>query len=583
MNLIRAYSGLLSWMAFLWGTTLLTACSKLKENQQTGNLPLTSQVTSSTVRIVNMAGFTDLAVDSQKLTNFVLPDPAGDRYPKPTPYFPATGELGTTYLLPEQFFNGYDSAFVQLSIPEGTGNGNYGEYTVPFGVKETYQTPNDYYWVYSRLASAPTQSYSFYDSMVVVPRGVSPAADPTHFLVRLVNLSSAPDDAGGIGPMSLVYADGSHVNAATDVVTPHSWSSYVELPYGTYQFKVLTAQNMQVTGVPVNLLIGPTVNNQFTTVLQGLGTTYAPVQTFQPGGVYTIEVSPNADFQYPYGSGTVANEYNAFSIITDVAPPVNLTYSRIQAVNAVPGDALTVLVDGAALSSGLAYDSAGAYQVYIAGTHTVSIQDAGGNQLAGKSFNLPPNTNFSVWTYPSGSGVDFMLVQNNLSGSDNLTYNVDGSDAGPNTLATSTPYWIRFLNLCPDLPYVTFTEGSGTLFSDGAFSTALAAQNLPFGAQLSSASVPFPYVSIGGNNGLGAGFPGQVQVYQSGPSSIPGNWLSDIPSLVNTQFITMPASFYPAGLPSGEPGVYTVALTGRYGPGAPAGQEAKMIIIKHTK
>ena len=578
MHFIRIYSGL------LLGMITLAACSKLKVDQRSGNNPTETQMTASTVRLVNLAGFTDLIVNGQKLTIFVPPFPDGTpRNPAPTPYFPTTGTLGTTYFIPEQFLDAGDSATVQEEAAYNSGNSVYTFSGPTFGVKETYNNPTDYYEIFSRTAGA-TSGTTYYDSLVVIPRAVSPAADPTHILVRLVNLSSAPDDAGLTGPMSLSYADGEHVSASTDNIAPHSWSNYVELPYGSYQFKVLTAQNAQVAGVPVNTLTPLLVADQFTTVLSGMGLTYAPIQTFQPGGVYTIVVSVNNGYQYSYGGfgGSLNDQYNTYRIITDVNPPVNLTYSRLQAANAVPDTSLTVLVDGSPLGSSLAYDSSSAYQSFVTGTHQISVQDGTGKELVTKTVNLLGNTNFTIWIFPSGSGVDFLMAQNNLGGERNETYNADGSDPSSSTTYNSFPFMVRFLNFCPDLPYVTFTQANGALFVDGVASTALAAQNLPFGGQLSSTLVPFPYASTNGPVSLGG--LGEIQVYQSQPSVVPGDWLRDIPSLPVSAFISMPASFYPAGLPGfGEPGVYTVALTGRYGAGVPAGQEAKLIIIKHTK
>lgn len=556
------------------------ACSKAKLDQRSGNLPTNSVLTSSTVRLVNLGGFTDMSINGTRLTNFVTPQPDGTRYPAPTPYFPSTGVLGTTYFIPRQFLDGNDSARVRLVQISAAGGINYIDSSYKFSVKEHYNQPEDYYWVYSRTARNPV-TLSYYDSLYVIPRAVSPATDPTHILVRLVNFSSAPDDAHLTGPMSLVYADGSSVSTATNQVAPGAYSDYIELPYGTYQFKVLTASNAQVPGAPVNLLTNIITDNLNTAVMKGLGVTFSPVQSFKPGGVYSIVVSVSHKFEYPYGGPgeTVKKDHNAWTVITDVAPPVNLTYARIQAANAVPGSGLNILVDGAVLAQNLAYDSVGAYQTFITGTHKISIQDGGGKELAARSFDLQPNTNFTVWAFPSGGSVDFLLAQNNLSGSRNATYNGDGSDAGPTTLYTSFPYMVRFLNFCPDLPYVTFTKADGGLFADNALSAGLAAQNIPFGVNLSSSQIPFPYVTYNLNGGMSP----QIQVYQSQLSIVPGNWLSDIKALTPSDFITMPAAAYPAGLPLGEPGIYTVALTGRYGTHDPSGQGAKMIIVKHNK
>jgi hypothetical protein len=104
-------------------------------------------------------------------------------------------------------------------------------------------------------------------------------------------------------------------------------------------------------------------------------------------------------------------------------------------------------------------------------------------------------------------------------------------------------------------------------------SSGLAAQNIAPG-QL-PAGTDFYYVS---------GIPAKIEAYQSQPLILPGDWLSDIPALTASQFVMSTTASYPYGYPTtGEPGIYTVALVGRHGAGAPAGQAAQMIIVKHNQ
>src|SRR5262249_30240028 len=161
--------------------------------------------------------------------------------------------------------------------------------------------------------------------------------------------------------------------------------------------------------------------------------------------------------------------------------------------------------------------------------------------LAEKTVTLNGNDNITAWIYPSPSGADsIMMVQNNLSGSYYYSSAGDGADATANQLHTYNPYWIRFLNLCPDLPLVTFTQANGQLLNDnmGGASSGLAAQNVAPG-QL-PAGTWFYYVN---------GIPQKIQAYQSQPLIIPGDWLSDIPALTAPQFVMSQPDSYPYGYP----------------------------------
>lgn len=557
-------------------TLAVAGCAKTKPSFSTsGNLVTSQQITSSSTRLVNLYGYTDLAVNGKALTDMLFPSGFGQTiYPVPTPYFPTTGKMGQTYKIPQQFFDAGDTAWV--TVLEGMDISSPDTLRHSFRVTDDYSRPNDYYIVPFRPAGT-TQSGSsvqeYSDSIFAVPRPVSPAPDPTHILVRLLNISSSPDPANLVGGMRLAYANGQHVasGSADTLVSPGRYSGYIELPYGTYQFKVLTADSAQVPSAEQDVVS----NSAGLTLEEATGRTnnsaltYAPIISYQPGGVYTIVVCTNNDFQVPYANSSLPSAENSFWVITDISPAANVTYARMQVANAVPGSTLTVSVDGQAMESALTYPVAGGYQTYVNGSHVIRATDQSGKVVAQQTLTLNGNDNITAWIYPSPSGDDSIFpVQNNLSGS---YYNggiTDGSNASTDQLHTYAPYWIRFVNLCPDLPLVTFTQANGDMFADGAGSSGLAAQNLAPG-QLPGGTY-FYYV---------AGIPAKIEAYQSQPLILPGDWLSDIPALTASQFVMSTPGSYPYGYPTtGEPGIYTVALVGRHDAGT-----AQMIIVKHNQ
>ncbi|TDX00757.1 DUF4397 domain-containing protein [Dinghuibacter silviterrae] len=560
--------------ALTWG-----ACAKSKPNFPTsGNLVTSQQIVSSSARIVNLDGYTDIAVNGQPLTDMLFQQTFGEViYPSPTPFFPTTGKMGQTYKIPQQFFNAQHTAEVELL--QGINTGTLDTLYKKFQVTDDYAQPNDYYDVPYRKNIPPSLAtlQITSDSVFVIPRPISPAADPTHFLIRILNLSSGPDAANLVGGMRLAYANGAHVatGAADTLTIPGNYSGYIELPYGTYQFKVLTAQNAQVPSAQqdvVSTSAGLSLT-EATGTMSGSPLTYAPIITYQPGGVYTIVVNTNNDFQVPYGNGGLPSASNSFWVIPDITPGANVTYAHLQVANAVPGSDISITVDGQPLGGSVAFPGAGAYQVYVSGTHQVQVTDKGGQIMAQKTLTLNGGDNITAWVYPGPGGADSILpVQNNLSGSwYSPTTGGDGSSAATSQYHTYYPFWIRFLNLCPDLPLVTFTQANGQLFPDniGYGSSALAAQNLAPGG------LPDTYLQYVASFYT---MPAQIQVYQSQPLVLPGDWLSDIPALTPSDFVNSTAASYPYGLPTstGEPGVYTVALVG-------TGAAAQMIIVKHNQ
>ncbi|NLR82493.1 DUF4397 domain-containing protein [Chitinophaga eiseniae] len=549
----------------LAGVLLLTAaCSKSKEDVRTGNEPDYSNSAKSSVRLLTFNTW-DLMVNGTKVTNwFFAPSNsplAG--VPFPTPYFPTTGKLKDSWYLPQQFLDSKGEATIKVGLAQG---GSQASYLVDsFTVKDDYYQPSDYY-----LYTSAVDHLGAY-SATRVPRTTAIPADPTHIRIRLVNLCAAGGNGGDKG-LTLALADGTPVSGVTSHIVNHTWSDYVELPSGTYQFKVLIdGAGLQIPGKPP-ALIGTISQDNYS--LNGTQVYYCPVQTFQPGGVYTVVVARMSGI-YQY------NEYplfpNTFSIITDIDPPVNIAYGRIQLVNAaVEGEkGIHMQIDGHDAPA-VAYGKAGDYVTLVTGAHAIRITDASGKSLVEKNIQVNGGDNLTVWAYPANSGTALTVVTNNMGGTRIGGTNSDGSDAlnnSYNPLKFKMLVQTRFLNLCPELPEVTFTGVNGALFKEGMFSSAAAAQHLLPGQPPSPVSVPYPYVDLGTVTG------GAVQVYRSQPGVLPGDRITGVPALTKADFVKMPATFFPDGNSGAEAGVYTVALVGHN----TAGEHPRLIVIKHNQ
>lgn len=516
----------------------------------------------SGIRIVNLRGANELMVNGQQLTSFLAPD-REDVYnqtnTRGTTYFPETGRMGLTYNIPQRFVNAQgfatDIRFATLTVKWGLS------LTRGFSAKDDLNHPMDYY-------------FTFYggdtDSLIAVPRSVSSPANPENFKIRLLNLST--NDHVVKGTMGITWADGTPVAGLQDIA-PGTYSDYIEIPYGTYQFKVFTTDGFQVPGTggsALNLDVIDPINGRM--LLDGRQVypnvvgfadsklTYAPFRTYQPGGVYTIVVGDCPNFKNSTGNTngeTVVAKYNGYRIITD-AEPLNITYASVQAINVLPGKKINVEVDGKAVGGTLDFSIASDYGRYIRGTHTVKVLDNTGAVLIEKSFLLSPADNQSMWIYENADGKPAIsIVANNLSA---VYYSGATEDGSYSSLKTEYPSWVRCMNFCPDLPEATFTKENGQFFSD-----PLPGQHLLPGIPV----ITSPYIK------LNTGFYNSILAYASQPSVLPGDWLRNVPVIKSQQFIANPA-LYTAGLPGSEPGFYTVALVGYL-------KDARMIIIKHNK
>jgi hypothetical protein len=558
----------------LAAAAMMSACSK-KLDYSYDNRVIQQPMTASTIRLVNLCGATELSVGGKQLTSYMKPDAEGyygvDQT-KATIWFPDNGRLGATYTIPRELLKNGRADSIMFSSLSGR---NPVPPARPFSAIDDDAHPNDYY--YLRFRPNPD---GFPDSFFVVPRGISPAADPAGFKVRLLNLSSTNN--GGVpagifrtGPMSVTLADGTAVPGLSNIA-PGKYSDYVELPYGTYQFKVLdkdgkelTASNSlyntlnPVTGTLMDVLGTPGIGNYKDTWLN-----YAPIKTYQPGGIYTIVVANTYEANIPNGNPTgetYKSENNNFRIIADIPEPVNITYARLQGVNAAAGKKITWQVDGQPLGSTLAFGKQTNYTRYITGTHIVKALGEDGKVLAESKLDLQPADNQTAWLYTGKDGATAIaFVANNLSGK---YFNGTATDNGTNGMYTDIfPFWIRFMNFCPDLAEVTFTQDNGQLIRG----LGLASQHLYLGKPAVNESYERMLVN----------FPYTILAYAAAPGITPGDWLRNIAPVKSRAFIARPELYKTPELPQSEPGIYTVALVGSTA--ANATEKARMIIVKHN-
>jgi hypothetical protein len=574
MNLYFKYSyGLVALLL------LLAACKKNKFDHEYDNRPVTGNLKKSNVRIVNLAGYNQVVANGDSLTNFIVKepnDPSSDMYPG-TMYFPANGRLGKLWEVPIDLFDGAEKVQFDLAARNHTGSFNT---DVRFTAEHNYSTPTDYYLL-------PSNYMTEQPAVFPVPRAVAAPTRADHFKIRIINLT------GGIispayspngpqedlrGPVTLTFADGTAVSDRTSHVSAgHPVSEYVELPYGTYQFKVLTEDGRQVpapSGADQDYgltLIDPPTSAIPKSLSISTNLVHAPVKVYQPGGIYTVVVTPQ-QFNYFINEvdETAYTFQNAFQVISDNGPDANVTYCRVQAVNALGTGAVGIKANGKPLSAGLGFGIAGEYVALVNGNYTIEATDASGKTIATATQVLRPAQNYTVWLHPAADGsARLLVVANDLSG----TWYAGASDDGTyDRFKYDLYFYKRFLNLSPDNPYITFTLGNGQS-SSGTSDNPEAGVNLRPGLPLYEQ----PYVRSSRNDLLY-----EIMAYRSAPDIVPGSWADDIPVLSSQDLIASRSLYSNAGraLPVQEPGIYTVALIGRSGSGTP---KAQMMIVKHNK
>jgi len=553
---------------------MLSGCSEDKLDYVVDNRASTAAIENSKFRIVNLRGANQVIANGDSLTGFILKDPlAADASDYPgTKYFTKNGKMGKLWQIPQDLFNASDSLKLKIEILSYNFYGSPVEFSIQ---KKT--TPTDYYLV---------QTNEYYLSgqpdMLAIPRDTKSPARPDYFKVRLLNLSSQLlNNSAGMenlnGSLQLTWADGTPVSDKLNNIKPGEYSEYIEIPYGTYQFKVLTPDGRQIPGQEPDdyYIIDPSTSSicTYNSANQPQPTyqTYAPIHAYKPGGIYTIVVSAQS-FKYPY-PGSTTNEQlaayqNGFEIIADVDEPVNTTYARAQFINALPKDgAVTLKLNGKEISeAGVTFGSVTDYTTLINGNYTLEAMDSGGNVLASTTYPMSAGQNYSVWLSNANTGNDSLIVvANNLSGS-MYSDTGDGQDASYDRF--NRPYFLklRFLNFDTDFEYLSFTTDNGQAFSS------------TIGLQLKPNYVPKeePYVSLKYEtlNSF------QIMAYRSTATTAPGVWADEIPVLTSQDLIPR-RELYSKGIPTLNTGVYTIALIGRKTDDDR--YKSKMIIITHTK
>ncbi|HWV75592.1 MAG TPA: DUF4397 domain-containing protein [Pseudosphingobacterium sp.] len=560
---------------------MLNACKKEKMDVEKDNRTVTDNRVASFVRLVNLTGFNQVIANGDSLTNFVVRDPQGpDYYKYPgTDYFPEDGRIGKIWTIPQDLFDQKET--LELKLFTRSFQGLYDE-DLTLNVTNNYSQPTDYYLL-------PTRYMEGQPAMVAVPRGVTAPAKPDHFKIRIVNLSgnikNPASNSNGVqedlqGALSLAFADGTLVDQATsNISVAQQTSEYIEMPYGTYQFKVLTANGRQVPGANGELsdfkIIDPATSTIPTGLMETSGLVYAPIKTYQPGGVYTMVITPQSfDYFINENDETAGTLQNAFQIIEDNSVPANNTYARIQAVNAWKNEDVGLHIDGTTIAQQIAFGDKSAYINQIKGKHKIEAVNAGGEVIASTELIVQPGQNYTAWLYAGLKGeAQLLIVANDLSGSWYVE-RTSPDDATFNRFQFQFYFHRRFLNLSPDNPYITFTQNDGQQPGNTAGNSD-ANENLQPGMP----KLEQPYIRSSYNQ---LNF--EIMAYRSTPTSVPGVWAQDIVPLQASAFVANRILYEQANrsVPVQEAGIYTIALIGPSG-GNDGATKAKMILIKHNK
>lgn len=461
----------------------------------------------------------------------------------------------------------------------------------------------------------------------VLNRENVPPVNPENFKIRIINLAQENDVLHLKGPVSLTYADGSGVNGKLNNVAMGQSSSFVEIPYGSYQFKLFVNSisgdidpKKQLAELPLFPDFNPCDGASLPESQENLRVL---VRTFKPGGVYSIVVTPSI-FGYQCSGTFEPAKYitvNSYRVVTELDPGANTSYARMQALNAIPGKKISIEVDGRSLAQQLDYvgntlsETAiqADYKTYVQGKHQITLKDEQGAVLTEATLDLYPYDNYTIWAYQDAGGKAALRFQpNNMTG---LQYNNspiisnvpdDGTDGSRKVFRFYYAWQSRFINLNPDLPSVSFTSdhdlflpigtGIGAVVGDTVRSlnayTHLAPGQLTKGnATIIYGMRHYPrYAIVPVTSQLpDVGSPPRlIRAYESykdgnGQWVIPGSLLPSVPALDGSRtFVANPGLYTPSKMPFTETGIYTVAMIGRKNT-ENAAHRSRLIAIKHNK
>lgn len=586
----------------LMATGLFFSCKKDKADNINKSSLDVLKTSPSNIRLFNFTDFdADMTINNIPLTAYGIKDGTGaavigtgNATQLGLQFFPKeawkAGAGGSPFILPTSLLDKNGRAEIRLLINTKT---------IDTIIQNNTLQPKDYYLFRKTAQGKDILSY------VVLNREANPPAAAENFKVRILNYQQTQDPLGLTGPVTLTYADGTPVHAKLSNIAPNTASEYVELPYGAYQFKLFLSNGSsidvekQMTELPVQ----PDFHSAKPLPQPQQGV-IIPVRTYKPGGAYTMLVSAAAmsyQDKYPDGTGDpvrVDFNMNIYRVVADIEPAVNFSFARVQAANAYPGPGLNFMIDGQRIANGLDFGKNSEYYISTRGAHTVSITDASGKKLAEKSLTLYPYDNYTIWaTQKKDGSADIVFAAVSMTSAYYETgYGTPSGVSGTDALRKKPYAWsTRFLNLSPDVPLATFTNDH-SLFIHYDFY-----QNLPFSGacNIKSNSIPDeePFLSyamgkrtLGISNpaAVGDGSAEKIRVYESTEGrypELPGKLLASISPLnVKEKFIANRELYTSASLePWAEPGIYTVALIGKTVPGAPEGEKARLMVIKHNK
>jgi hypothetical protein len=598
--------------------TLCANCAKSKINSLLS--PTGAEVASnSSVRVFNFYNYNlDVTINNIPLTNYGQASAQGTQ--AGLSIFPSgswlTMDDGNPFFVPNSLVAKDRKVHILISTPTLTLNSTYSGVSFSLASIDTTViddplNPNDYY----ALSTG---------HLLVVPRSTAAPSQPQNFKIRIINLGAPTDPSNLVGPVSMDYSDGSAVDPALSNVGPGQTSAYVELPYGAFMFKLFSNGDFskQLTELPLlsNFNSCSFPQPQIQEAL------FPKIRTFKPGATYSVVITQNIGiFQAcNYATIPVPYPFNAYRIVTEQSPGLNTTYARMDAFNALPVVPVSIMVDGQPLGGQLPYTGHTDYGIYVQGTHHVQVLNAAGTVLATQSVTLSPYDNYTAWVYQNPSGqpdicfantdMTSTLYQTDPNGNvftaqggyPPKTPPVDDGTNGSIRVASTQYAWqTRFLNLTPDVPYVTFTN-NGSLFTSGgnpnvgygdSVSYADASINLSPGATaLTEPFVIYQYQCTFNSSGTpNVGFvqnpqlslPSYIRVFQSQPGPpyvVPGTLMGSVTPLTGASYISNPAMYTaPQYSPQSEPGIYTTALIGRYYNSTSEQDAPRLVILKHNK
>lgn len=552
---------------------------------------------ASTIRIYNFTnGLLNVSVNNIQLTNFIE---AKDVRAAPSTgtemglaFFPKgvwpSGKNGSPLTLPATLLDKYSRA--RIYIVPGYDKDNTSPIIPGLAVDTVLQDdplhPVDYFLLSDGHFRA-------------IPRSVAVPVAPDHFKIRILNLGAANDPLRLSGPVTMTYADGAPVHDVLNGVGIGMVSEYIEVPYGSYQFKLFVDNNhqKQLCELPVSPYI-----DVCTQKILPQTKIFPFVRTFKPGGTYSVIVTQNTFIYDGCGPEDIVYEsINSYRIVEENNPPLNTSYARVMGANALADQSILFKLDGKEMGIFRETGKATDPQIVITGKHTLAAFDNSGNLLAEKSCNFSAADFYTAWVYDKGGKPDLIFTSNNMA----ISHYVkdppgdDGTDGDKNITKYDYAWQSRFLNLSEDIPYATFTNqdgenfeftrGGGGIYQD-VVNPRTSYQNMePGQIVMHEPSVIAPYTNNNRttNKTGSVGFsymPSLIRVFQSTPGPLgqtPGNWLSAIAPLRSQDFIANPG-LYETGLPAAESGAYSIALIGRL-KGGSGKQKARLIFVKHNK